>query len=426
MKLNPATTLVALALIGAGGFMVGRMSIPKEPEVGSVEERAERYLRSGSSRADGPGGTDRTREDVRRESRETASMSPAERLNKLEMIVRGENALDRNRALLDYIDQLGPGEFQDAVAHFRSLGITESRMGEYSLLLTAWAKLDPTSALAYAEENTRGGFARDTVLSSWATNDPEAAIRWADANHEGDGANPYMIGVIRGLAGTDPVRATNLLAEMPYSGERGAALQAMLPHIMSQGTEAASKWITEIEDPRLRNGALMSMAGQLAQEDPEGTAKLLLANPGDATNRRLDDVYAAYMNQDKAKALSSFNSLPAGEERSNALRGMVNSLTNQDPKAGEALMNQYPNDVNDNVVQQFVWNSQNADPALAVNNISRIGDENQRNQMYRRMLGRWIRRDAAGAQAWIQNNPLPNDVQQRAYQQLNEAQQRQQ
>jgi hypothetical protein len=145
------------------------------------------------------------------QSQRTGKTSVQDHKARLEAIVRGENALVRNRSLLALIDQLAPGEFEAAVAHFRSLGLTEDRMGEYALLLTAWAELDPTAALIYARENTQNGFATETILSAWATKDSEAAVRWAQANHQGDGANPYMPGIIRGIAASDPARATAAL-----------------------------------------------------------------------------------------------------------------------------------------------------------------------------------------------------------------------
>jgi hypothetical protein len=325
--------------------------------------------------------------------------------------MRGENPLDRNRALLAFIDQLGPGDFEAAVAQFRSLGITDSRFGEYALLLSAWAKADPLAALDYAKANTTGRFATGTILASWASTDPEAAIRWAETHHEGDGANPYLAGIIRTLAGTDPVRATQLLTGMPRSQERGEALDAMMPHLLTQGASAARAWISDIEDDSLRDGAMMRAATQLAATDPAGTAAWLAANPGQATQRTMDDVYSVWADQDPQAAISSISSLASGEDRSNALRGVISNVAMTDPNAALSMMNRFPNDVTDRVVQQFVWHSFGNDPSMAINQIARIADEGQRNQMYSRTMGTWMDRDAAAASAWMRTNPLPASVQ---------------
>ncbi len=404
MKLNATTIFAALVLIGAGGFMAGRISSSTSASVADRDGPAETRSSRGAGRdSDGESTASRKTSRTLKPERGESGISK-DRLARLEAIVRSENPLERNRALLAFLDQLGPGDFEAAVAHFRSLGITESRNGEYSLLLTAWAQADPLAALTYADENTSGGFAKDTILTSWASTDPEAAIRWAQDNHEGDEPNPYLPGIIRGLAQSDPARATELLASMPRSEERGKGLDFMLPHLLQQGSDATRAWIVSLPDDALKNGAMERVADKLAATDPAGTASWLLANPGQALESRMDDVYSAWASKDQEAALSSFTSLPAGETRSNALRGVISSIATENPKTAVSLMDRYPDDVNDRVVQNFIWHSFGSDPATAVAAISRIGDERQRGQMYRRTLDAWKERDPDAANAWLLAN----------------------
>jgi len=396
--------------------MAGRISSPATANSTKNAPGETRSTRAASASSGGETSAS-ARKSQRAERAERAAKSAGgnqtERLAKLESIVRGEDPLDRNRALLAFIDQLGPGDFENAVAHFRSLGITESRFGEYSLLLSAWAKADPMAALAYARENTGNRFATNTILTTWASADPEAAIRWAESNHDGDGANPYMAGIIRAIAGSDPARATQLLTGMPRSQERGEALDAMLPHLLTQGAAATRSWIEGITDEALRNGAMSRATDQLAEIDPAGTAAWLIANPGEATQRRMDDVYSSWAQKDEQSAISSLAALPAGENRTNALRGVVSSVAVRDPKAAVSMLDRFPNDVNDRVVQNVVWHSFGNDPSLAVNQISRIADEGERERMYRRTLEAWMDRDSAAAMAWMKTNPVPASVQER-------------
>jgi hypothetical protein len=184
----------------------------------------------------------------------------------------------------------------------------------------------------------------------------------------------------------------------------------MLPHVISQGADATKAWIASLTDDSLRNGAMMRSAEQLAATDPAGTATWLLANPSEATQRRMDDVYGVWAKNNQAEAIQSLSTLPAGENRTNALRGVANSMANSNPPAAVALMDRFPNDVNDRVVQNVVWHSFGSDPSLAVNQIARITDENERNRTYDRMLRAWTARDPAAANTWIQNNPLPQPV----------------
>lgn len=413
MTLTPITLSAAVLSFAAVGFFAGRLTSPSDLPAATGDDASAmldtRASRAGQQLAGENGAPTRPRAGRTATTRETFSTREA-RNTRIESIVRGESALDRSRAMLAFIDQLGPGEFEDAVAHFRSLGVTEDRMGEYAMLLNAWAATDPISALQYAQDNTRGGFARNTILTSWATADPDAAIRWANANHEGDGANPHMAGVIRGIAASDTGRATELLTSMPRSRERGQALDGIVPHLLALGANEARDWINGLTDDSLRNGALERTATRLAALDPAMAADMLIANPGRATDRRLNNVYQEWANQDQGAALASMNTLPQGDLRSNALRGIVSTAARENPQSAIALLDRYEGDVNDRVIRSAAWSSFRQDPATSANLISRYSDPRTQERMYRRTLGVWLDRDSDAARNWINRNPLPESV----------------
>lgn len=411
MKL-PSTTVIAAAIIGIAGFFIGRIS-SSDPQAdaaslgsagrtasGAAADRAEsagvRPLRSAS------------RAEERRGS--AAKLTGADALARLESIVTGENALDRNRALMAFIDQLGADDFEGAIAHFRSLGITDSRFGEYGMLLTAWAEVDPLKALDYVRTNTNGGFALNTVLATWASKDAEGAIAWANTSHTGDGPNPFMAGIIRAVAATDLNRASDLLTEMPRSRERGEALDGYLSHLLRSGPDAARDWASAQSDQALRDGSMVRLAGRLAEIDPAGTAKWLLANPGEALNGEMDNVAGTWANSDQAGALAFFKSLPKGEARSDAFRGIISSVASSDPKTAARLIDSNMAESDSGTINSFVWRSFGKEPELALNYVSRLTDANEQERTYSRTLKYWLDRDPSKAQAWIASNNLPPKV----------------
>ncbi len=413
MKWNATSVCAACLAVGIGGFVAGKLTggSPSSSEADELLERAQQASdRTSSYGRDGGSSRRDTASRTPRKGGERSAATMDQRLMKMEEIVRGENALDRSRAMLAWIDSLAPSEFEDAVAKFRSLGLTEERMGEYAMLLTAWAEVDPMAALAYTTENTTSGMATNTVLTAWASRDPESAIAWAEANHEGEEANPYMVGIIRSLASTNPTRATELLQGLPFSGERGAALSAMIPHLLKQGPDAAKSWIAGLSDPRLRDGATARFAEQMAKNDPAGTASWLLANLGEASTRSVDEVFVEFAKQDKGAAMSAFAKLPEGDARTRALRGLVTVEAQTDPEAAAKMMNTYPADVDDRMVYHFIWNSFDKAPSVAANQIALIEDEGNRNRMYQRALGSWLEDDQAAAQKWINSANLPESV----------------
>jgi hypothetical protein len=184
----------------------------------------------------------------------------------------------------------------------------------------------------------------------------------------------------------------------------------MIPHVLKQGSEAAKKWIAELKDDRLRDGAISRFAEELAKQDPAGTASWLLANLGDASSRSVDDVFREWTRKDSSAALGYFEKLPQGEARSNALRGLVIADAGTNPQAAAELMNRYPDDITDRTAQHFIWRSFDKAPDVAVKQIGLIQDERSRNRMYERTLGAWMERDATAAQQWINSANLPQSV----------------
>ncbi len=413
MKWNATSVSAACLAVGLGGFVAGKLTSGSAGR-GEADELLERARQVSSERMSSRRDGNSSRRDTASRStraggeRSTATMD--ERLVKMEEIVRGENALDRSRAMLSWIDSLAPSEFEAAVAKFRSLGLTEARMGEYAMLLTAWAEADPMAALAYTTANTRGGMATGTVLAAWASRDPESAIAWAEAKHEGEEANPYMVGIIRSLAATNPTRATELLQALPFSGERGEALRAMMPHLLKEGPDAAKAWIASLSDERLRDGATARFAEEMAKTDPAATASWLLSNLGEASTRSVDEVFEQWAQTDKEAASASFASLPQGDARTRALRGLVTVEARIDPQAAAKLMNSHPADVDDRMVYHFIWNSFDKAPGVAAGQIALIEDADGRNRMYQRALGSWLEDDQAAAQRWIDSANLPEQV----------------
>jgi len=413
-------------IVGAIGFMLGQKSsaptATDSDSVALVNDRGGNLSATSASSATRTSLSSRNPESSN--AKAGANINKGDALTRLEEIKNIHDPLDRARMWLQFVDGLSAEEFEGVVAAFRADGSSQTNMGDYALLLNAWAKVDPVAALDYAKANTSNPFARQTILATWAANDPNSAIAWAKGNHEGDGPNPWMVGVIRGLAFQDPELASSLLKEMPRSVERGQALDSLLPALLKQGTDTARSWASSITDEALREGAIMRLAERTLDSDPEGTADWLIANPSEATNRRMDDALSAMARKDESSALAYYNQLPAGDARSNALRGLVNHIAQEDPAKAVALMDQHSSDVNNRVVEQFVWYSVRKDPSTAVSSIARINNVEERDRMYSRTIEWWMGRDEQAAMKWVSGNTLPENVINRLNRSIEQRQQR--
>ena len=411
--MKPSIPVIAsVALSGAAAFFIGRVTAPS-PNIaadGIAGESGGIGLARGAdgafdgSAGSGPG----TKLSEREEDRSVASWDVLS--EEMSRIIKNGDPLARVQAWLDFVNTLDRDQFASVVAEFREKGFPRENMAEYEMLLTAWAKVDPLTALDYATSNIEHPFPRDTILATWAASDPQGAIAWARTNHEGDGANGLMVGVIRGLASSDPALASQLMTEMPFSRERGDALAAILPHMLEQGTDAAKSWVTSLTDERLRDGATRRLADELMRTDPADAAKWLAANPGEESGRGIDDAVTRWADTDPGAAIAFYDSMPAGDMRSDALRGLTNQMATKDPQAAAAFLEQHVGDANDRVYQQFVWHSFREEPQLAADYIGRIEDGRQRDRMYRRMLDGWMRRDFDAATQWMTQTDLPPNV----------------
>jgi hypothetical protein len=345
-------------------------------------------------------------------TRLATQLSPLEAVTALANLT---DPLERSRGFLKMIDRLGPDEFLAVVDEFRGLGITTERMAEYQLLLTAWAKVDPITALDYAKENTGGGFARDTILATWARNDLEGSLAWAKSNHEGEGANPWMVGIINGIADIDPIRASQLTEDLPYSHERGEALRAVVGALMKTDPNQAREWAEAVGDEKLRSGAIAYVADALSRKEPEEAAQWLASVDNvEAQQRAAENVAERLANYDMDKAKAWAESL-SPEVLDNAAEGVVDRLVEKDPiQAAEWLAQIGQSDVNlDGAIGELIRGSARQDPYLAATWINGLSSQRDRERNYHRILGPWMETDKAAAQEFLQNTDVPDSIRKR-------------
>jgi hypothetical protein len=326
-------------------------------------------------------------------------------------IVRIANPLDRQAALMDLINRLGPGEFAAVADQFRSMDHFGDSHGEYDLILRGWAKADPLGALAYADKQPNNGRDTSTILASWAGNDAAAAERWALDHHQGDGPNPYLASVIRGIAAYDVAHASSLAQSMPSSRERGEAVDAITRALFMKGVDDAMAFPASIQDPKLRAGFVEAIANRLAGKDPNQAATWLAAT-GDteSQSRAARTVGEALAKADPASAGQWLRKLQP-EAQAEAARGIIPVMSSADIAGAANWASSLAGIPNyDKVVEEFVWSCDYRAPEQSAAWIQGVTDPEQRRHLYYSMLGEWAKRDAGAVKAWVSNNTVPADV----------------
>jgi hypothetical protein len=348
------------------------------------------------------------------DSRTRSKKENAPAVERLASLVRITDPFERQRALMDMIDTLGPGEFASVAEQYRQLDHLGDSRGEFDLILRGWAKADPLAALEYAgsQPNTRNTSA--TILSTWAANDPAGAERWALAHHDGEGANPFLPSVIRGIAATDVPAASRLAQTLPLSRERAEAVDGITRALFLQGNDAAMAFPETIPDEALRGGFVAAIADRMVEKDPTKAAAWVAAmGQGEIQNRAARTVADALAKTD-TKAAASWVEKLKPEAQAEAARGVIPVMSSADITGTAKWVSGLVGTPGyDKVVEEFVWSCNTRAPEQSAAWIQGVSDPNQQRRLYYRMLGEWARKDAAAVKQWVAANNVPDDIRRR-------------
>lgn len=404
-------THAAVFAVGISIAFVARQS--SDSGAGSSDNKRRFSLSEGSE----TGSAEGSATGPNRERREAAARGEKVREGKerkLEDIVHIGDPLERQLALLEALKRLGPNDFAAFSDQYRALDHYGNSRGEYEMILRAWAKADPLGALTHAGERPDGFGDQTVLLAAWAGSDASAAERWALENYQGDGPNPFLASVIRGVAVNDIARASQLASTMPNSRERGEAMDAITRALMVQGKDAAMAFPDSIQDPDLKGGYISMIADRLSNKDAQAAADWIASFPDAAMqNRGARRVADALARQDVEKAADWVEKLqPAAQAE--AARGVIQPMSSNDifgTAKWVTTLSGIPN--YDRVVEEFVWSCDVRSPEQSAAWIAGVSDPAQKTRLYHRMLGEWARRDANAVKNWVANNPVPNSVAQR-------------
>lgn len=389
--------------------------ISKKESTGEVEQSVVKQNPRMNVRAGADGHAESARQKAESRARRlngeagaSAKASPRETLGKINSIA---DTFDRQRNLMDFLDGLSPEDFAEVADEFQKTDHYGNTGTEMELLFQAWAKADPMAALDYIDGNPDMVRNRGNVLEVWAASDAAAAEKWAIEKHTGEGANPYMAAVIKGIASYDLGKAARMTQGMPEGRERGAAIDAVAKALLMQGTEAAFAFPDTIQDEQLKGSFVMMISQNLARRDPQAAAEWVASmESGELQNRASGDIAGRLARVDVDKARDFVSSLqPAA--RANAAAATVPSMSRDDIAGTARWVSSLAGTPGyDKVVESFVWSCDNRAPEQSAAWIRGISDENQQIRLYHRMLGEWQKRDATAVRTWVVENEVPATV----------------
>ena len=383
------------ALLFVGGLAVGRLA-PREH--GERVEQAAHSSKSDaiSSRSNGFGGESKV---------EALTARRASRSHLITELMSEGNVGSRFEILLAQLERSETEDFEVLLREIAERGFNGVMQEERVLIVSAWAKRDPIAAMEYLKEFDQGDRMQFAAMATWASSDPDAAEAWARENHNGKGANDWMVGVVKGLAATDPMRAGALIAEVSKSrknGERWKAMELTMPYVMERGNEYAKTWLGELGDGGLQSDGAMWMVREMDDVEPEEGARWISSLETKEARREASEVVAArFAREDLAGAQSWVKSLPE-DTRTEAAEGVVAVMAKDDPRAAVAWLEK----LGDNADYDGAWvdllqKGFKAEPGVAMVSALRLANEDWRERYTRDYLSRWMKQDEAAAKQWV-------------------------
>ena len=316
--------------------------------------------------------------------------------------------IDRMTEFARVLRNLDGNSITDALEEIKNLPDGYDREREMSLLLYAWAKFDGERATHYVKDNVSHPWQQinsmQKVLSGWATTDPDAALDWAMNNepeipeewkrrmqqgrewrNRGSGGsggepdrpaddrkdNPYLVGIISGVAKTDARKAADMVELLPYGRNRGTAVSEVLDSLYREGSDLAMDWASNISDPLLQRGVASRVADKVARTDPVAAADWSLSLTDETVrSEAMEEAVERWARSDLDAAADWLTNIPAEPARDDSVRTLVQAMANDDPKSA------------------LVW-------------AGTITDEKVRHDMLERVADRWMQRDPAAAKAFL-------------------------
>ena len=212
-------------------------------------------------------------------------------------IMKGGGVLERMGSYLDALRSMDSSNVQDVVGAFEALPAGYGRHLEMKLLMRSWSAINPESALEYAlqnlDEKSERRFGVSEALAGWATQDPDAALAWAKANNQKNSPedNPYILGVIKGVAESDLDAANRRLLDLPSGNAKWQSATFLAQEYTKKSTGEAIAWANQFpnSDPRLRETILGQIGARVARQDLQATANWVEDMATEPASKRIMD-----------------------------------------------------------------------------------------------------------------------------------------
>ncbi len=272
-------------------------------------------------------------------------------------------------------------------------------------LVSTLAQQDPVAAWMYANTlpaTSGNGYSdpRVQVIQSWAQSDPQAALKAAQTISEGAQRSMAMGMAVNAWAGTDFSAALNYAISVDDPAARGTILQQM-----SQNPNGDRKALLQAVMEHVPPGdtfqqAISGVFSSWARDNPAAAAAAAMSLPaGRAFSNVASQIASQWMSSSKNKqeVFDWARNLPPGEARSNSLRSVFSSWSNDNPEAASRVLSSLAGEDRSGAVQAVASSWAQRSPSDALKWSSTLTDASERGDAVRSIISRWAGNDPQDA-----------------------------
>jgi hypothetical protein len=289
-------------------------------------------------------------------------------LSQLHAVMSMSNREQRLRAFSSIVDSLSAQEVQEAIGRLLKLRAPD-RDEFLERLYARWAEIDPSAAIASAQElaiYAEREKAVGAVLSGWADRDPKAAEEWVRALPDGLLKKSAWKELIGAVAVRNPFRALEWARGLPLDWIAAEEISGLIfDNWIGTDPQAASTHAVQLPPGTLRQAALRRVARQWAgknltealawaeavpdQEYPEGAMNTVGTSP-------IFEVLHVWLESDASAAVRWLEQLAPGEKKASLSSSACTCLrsSGSTPEIAMQLVSMLPEgSLHDNVLRSL-------------------------------------------------------------------------
>jgi hypothetical protein len=274
-------------------------------------------------------------------------------------------------------------------------------------LAFALAQKDPAAALSLARSlpGDDGQRFLSGALNGWCLKDAEAAIAYAVQLPDVGFTLVYMFDRI---ASKDPVKAINLLEQIPSENQQNEALRKIGLRWAISDPNAALDWANQQTDPKVKSEILQGVIGGMAQKDPERALELAQSLPANEREGRIDYILGVLSESDPEGAVGYAMNLPSNKSKNFNVSRLAGQWISSDPQGALGWFDSLTDPkLKEQVAGAMIDNLPKDDLATSLKLLDTMPPGFFQNQALSRIGRNWAQTDQKAALDWanVQTDP---------------------